>query len=103
MKIQPLADTVIIEPEEVERKTATGIILPEGQKDTPEIGKVISVGPGRIEKSEKGMADLTIFIRFPMDVKKGDRVVYKKWAGNTVKIEGKEYVLVSLENILAIL
>lgn len=94
MKITPLFDNVLIEPEEAEEKTASGIILPDTAKEKPQIGKVIAVGSGKV--GPKGDTH-------PMVVKIGDRVMYKKWGGNEVKLEGKEYTLVGQEDILAIL
>jgi chaperonin GroES len=93
MKITPLFDIVLIESQEAESKTASGIILPDSAKEKPQTGKVIAVGKGKVTpKGEKQ----------EMVVKVGDIVMYKKWGGNEVKVEGKEMTLVSQDDILAI-
>lgn len=93
MNIQPLFDNVLIEPEEAEERTASGILLPDTAKEKPQTGKVVAVGSGKVgPKGDK----------HPMVVKVGDVVLYKKWGGNEVKIEGKEYTLVSQEDVLAV-
>lgn len=93
MKITPLFDNVLIEPLEAEEKTASGIILPDSAKEKPQMGKVIAIGKGKV--GPKGDTH-------PMVVKVGDKVMYKKWGGNEVKIDGKDMMLVSQEDILAI-
>lgn len=95
MKIKPLADRVVLEPISIEEKTKTGIVLPEtAEKEKPEQGKVIAVGPGRL--GLKGQ-------RLPMSVKKGDIVLFTKYGPSEVKINGKEYLIAREEDILAIL
>lgn len=94
MKITPLFDNVLIEPQEAEEKTASGILLPDSAKEKPQMGTVVAVGKGKI--GPKGDVH-------PMAVKVGDKVMYKKWGGNEVKVEGKEMTLVSQEDILAVL
>jgi len=94
MKVTPLFDNVLVEPVAAEEKTASGIILPDTAKEKPQIGIVRAVGNGK--KGPKGDVH-------EMAVKVGDKVMYKKWGGNEVKIEGKEYTLVSQEDVLAIL
>jgi len=95
MKIKPLADRVVLEPISVEEKTKAGIVLPEtAEKEKPEQGKVIAVGPGRL--GLKGQ-------RIPMSVKKGDIVLFTKYGPSEVKINGKEYLIAREEDILAIL
>ncbi len=90
MGIKPLADRVLIEPIAKEDKTESGIILPEtADKEKPEQGKVVAVGPGRPNK--------------PMAVKKGDVVLFTKYAPNEIKIDNKEYLIAREEDILAIL
>lgn len=93
MKVTPLFDNVLIEPLEAEEKTASGIILPDSAKEKPQQGKVVAVGKGKM--GPKG--DL-----HPMVVKVGDVVMYKKWGGNEVKVNGKDMMLVSQEDILGI-
>ncbi|MCD6290380.1 MAG: co-chaperone GroES [Anaerolineae bacterium] len=94
VKLRPLGDRVVVEPIEEEERTAGGIILPETAKEKPQQGKVIAVGPGARDDSGK---------RIPMDVKTGDRVIYAKYAGTEVKLDGDHKVLVLRESdILAI-
>lgn len=93
MKIIPLFDNVLIEPVEAEEKTASGIILPDTAKEKPQQGKVVAIGKGKV--GPKGDVH-------PMEVKVGDTVMYKKWGGNEVKLDGKDMILVSQEDILGI-
>lgn len=93
MKIQPLSDQVLIEPAEGEEKTPSGIVLPDTAKEKPQKGTVKTLGTGG--KDEKGNE-----IKFPFKV--GDMVMYKKWGGSEVKINGKEMLIVKLEDVLAI-
>ena len=92
MKIKPLLDNILIQPL-AEKKTPSGIVIPETAKEKPQEGKVVAVGPGKIEDGEL----------VKPEVKKGDKVIYKKWGGNEVKSEGKEYLIVKFEDILAVL
>jgi len=92
-KIKPVLDYILIEPSEKEEKTVSGIVIPDTAKEKPQEGTVVAVGPGRFTESGQMIK--------PM-VKKGDKVLYKKWGGNEVKIEGKEYLFVKEEDILAI-
>lgn len=95
MKLKPLRDHVILEPVTAEEKTKGGIVLPETvDKERPEQGKVVAVGPGRINL--KGQ-------RVPMEIKKGDIVLFSKYGPNEVKVDGKEYLVAKEEDILAIL
>jgi chaperonin GroES len=90
MNIKPLADRVLIEPISTEEKTKSGIILPEtADKEKPEQGRVVAVGPGRPNK--------------PISVKKGDVVLFTKYGPNEIKIDNKEYLIAKEEDILAIL
>lgn len=93
MNIQPLFDNVLIEPLEAESKTVSGILLPDNAKEKPQMGKVIAAGSGKV--GPKGETH-------PMVVKVGDTVMYEKWGGNDVKIEGKEMTIVSQDKILAV-
>lgn len=94
MNVQPLFDQVLIDPLEGEEKTASGIVLPDSAKEKPQKGIIKALGTGG--KDEKGN-----IINFPFKV--GDKVMYKKWGGAEVKIEGKEMLIVKLEDVLAIL
>ncbi|KKP69111.1 co-chaperone GroES [candidate division CPR3 bacterium GWF2_35_18] len=93
MKIQPLHDQILIEPASGEEKTASGILLPDSAKEKPQKGTVKVLGTGG--KDEKGNE-----IKFPFKV--GDTVMYKKWGGSEVKVDGKEMLIVKLEDVLAI-
>jgi chaperonin GroES len=92
MKVKPLADNILIQPL-AEKKTPSGIVIPETAKEKPQEGKVVAVGPGRYEGGEL----------IKPGVKKEEKVIYKKWGGNEIKVEGKEYLLVKAEDILAVL
>ncbi|HPD46434.1 MAG TPA: co-chaperone GroES [Anaerohalosphaeraceae bacterium] len=94
MKIRPLADRVIVQRVEAESVTAGGIVLPDSAKEKPQRGKVVSVGEGKIlEDGSIGK----------MQVKKGDQVLFSSYAGTEVKIDGKEYLIMSESDIMAIL
>ena len=93
MKFRPLHDRVLVESLESEEKTAGGIIIPDTAKEKPQEGKVIAVGPGA--KTEDGKI-------IPMDVKIGDRVLFGKWSGTEVKIDGKEYSIMKESDIMGV-
>lgn len=93
MNIQPLFDNVLIEPAEGEDKLPSGIVLPDSAKDKPQMGFIRAVGTGGID--EKGNT-------VKMVVKVGQKVMYKKWGGNEVKVNGKEWMIVEQKDILAI-
>jgi chaperonin GroES len=93
MNIKPLFDNVLVKPLEAEEKTASGIILPDTAKEKPQIGQVMAVGPGSL--NDKGK-------KVKMVVKAGDRVMYKKWGGNEVKVGSEEWTIVEQKDILAI-
>jgi chaperonin GroES len=93
MKIRPLQDRIIVQRIEEEEKTAGGIIIPDTAKEKPQIGKVIAVGNGR--KTEDGTV-------VPMDVKKGDKVLFSKYAGSEVKLDGDEFLIMKEDDILGI-
>jgi len=93
-QIKPLFDNVLIKPGKEEEKTASGIVLPDSAKEKPQIGTVMAVGPGIISKDGK---------KIPMMVKKGQKVVYKKWGGNEIKVQSEEWLLVEQKDILAII
>lgn len=93
MKLKPLADRIIIKPMAAEEKTRGGIIVPDTAKEKPVIGEVISVGPGK--RSEDGKL-------IPMEVKAGDKVLYGKYSGTEVTVEGEEYLIMRESDIFAI-
>jgi len=94
MKIRPLADKVLVQRLEAENKTAGGIVLPDTAKEKPQRGKIISVGQGRL------LDDGT---RQKMQVKKADMVLFTSYAGTEIKIDGKEYLIMSESDIMAVI
>lgn len=92
--VKPLFDNVLIKPLEEETKTPSGILLPETAKEKPQIGQIMAVGPGGVNDDGK---------KVPMVVKTGQKVMYKKWGGNEVKVNGEEWLLVEQKDILAII
>lgn len=95
MKIKPLSDHILIEPIKEEEKTKSGILLPEtAEKEKPEQGKVIAVGPGR--KTSTGKI-------IPPEVKVGNKVLFTKYGPNEIKVDNREYLIAREEDILAIL
>ena len=95
MNIKPLSDHILIEPIKKEEMTKTGILLPEtAEKERPEQGRVIAVGPGR--KTAAGKI-------IPLELKSGDKVLFTKYGPNEIKIENKEYLIAKEEDILAII
>ena len=91
--IKPLFDNVLIRPLDAETKTPSGIILPDSVKEKPQVGEIMAVGEGKITpKGEK----------MPIVVKVGQKVMYKKWGGNEIKVNGEEWTIVGQEDILAI-
>ncbi len=95
MKIKPLADNILIEPEKEEEKTESGIFLPDtAEKGRPEKGKVIAVGPGKKNREGKTI---------PLEVKKGDVVIFTKYGPNEIKVDKKEYLIAREDDILAII
>ena len=95
--IKPLFDYVLIKPLEAETKTASGILLPDSAKEKPQVGQVMAIGSGK-----KGCCDDKECECEKMLVKKGDKVLYKKWAGNEVKVDREEWLLVEQKDIMAI-
>ncbi len=92
-KLGPLGDRVVVKPIEREEMTKTGIVLPDTAKEKPQEGEILAAGPGRILDDGK---------REQMDVKKGQRVLYAKYAGTEFKVEGEDLLIVSQKDILAI-
>src|SRR3989304_8993688 len=92
-KITPLFDNVLIKPLEGEEKLPSGLVLPDTAKEKPQIGEVMAVGPGGTD--DKGN-------EVKMAVKVGQKVMYKKWGGNEVKVDGQEWMIVEQKDILAI-
>jgi chaperonin GroES len=94
MKIRPLHDHIIVKRVKEEEKTKGGIIIPDTAKEKPQEGKVVAVGKGKILKDGKVQ---------PLDVKKGDTVLFTKYAGNEVKIDGEEHLIIREEDILGVI
>ena len=93
MKIKPLHDRILVQRVEEENKTKGGIIIPDTAKEKPAEGKVVAVGSGRIGEDGK---------RLPLEVKAGDRVLFSKYGGTEVKVEGEEYLIMREDDILGI-
>ncbi len=93
MKIRPLHDRVIVKRLEEERKTASGIVIPDAATEKPDQGQVLSVGPGKRDENGKHVA---------LDVKVGDRVLFGKYAGQTVKVDGEELLVMREEDIMGV-
>jgi len=94
MKIRPLQDRVIVKRLEEEEKTRGGIIIPDTAKEKPQEGKVIAVGKGKVTEEGK---------LIPLDVKAGDRILFGKYSGTEVKIEGEEHLIMREEDILGVI
>lgn len=93
LQLKPLADRVVVKKLEAEEKTAGGIVLPDTAKEKPQQGEILAVGPGKFD--DKG-------VRQPMEVKVGDKVLFAKYSGTEVKIDGVEYLILAERDILAI-
>jgi chaperonin GroES len=94
MKINPLNDRVIVKRVEEEQKTAGGIIIPDTAKEKPQEGEVVAVGPGKRDDDGK---------RIALEVKEGDRILFGKYAGTEIKINGEEHIFMREDDILGIL
>lgn len=94
MKLQPLGDRVVVKPkDDDESKTPSGLVIPDTAKEKPQLGEVLAVGPGDFQDGE----------RIPMDLEKGDIVVYSKYGGTEVKYEGEDYLILSSRDVLAVI
>jgi chaperonin GroES len=93
MNLKPLADRLVVEPSEQEEVTSGGIYLPETAKEKPQQGTVIAAGPGRVDEDGK---------RVTMEVKVGDRVLYAKYSGTEIKMDGKKVLILRESDILAV-
>ncbi len=89
MNIKPLADRVLVEPKEAETKTASGLYIPDTAKEKPQEGKIIAVGSGKKDE--------------PMELKAGDVVLYGKYSGTEINVDGKEYLMMRQSDVLAVL
>jgi chaperonin GroES len=93
MGYKPLGDRLLVKPKETEEKTKSGIVLPDSAKEKPQEGEVVAAGSGAID--EKGS-------KIPMEVKVGDAILYSKYAGTEVKIDGVEHLIIKESDVLAI-
>jgi chaperonin GroES len=94
MKIKPLGDRVLVLRIDEESKTSGGIIIPDTAKEKPQEGKVVAVGPGKVDESGK---------RIPLELKKNDRVLFGKYAGNEIQIDGVEHLIMREDDILGVI
>ncbi|MDH3606412.1 MAG: co-chaperone GroES [Acidimicrobiia bacterium] len=94
MKLQPLGDRIIVKPKEDDTSTTpSGLVIPDTAKEKPQLGDVLAVGPGDFQDGD----------RVPVDVKKGDVVVYSKYGGTEIKFEGQEFLILSSRDVLAVI
>ncbi len=93
MKLRPLGDRLVVEPLEAEEKTKGGIILPDTAKEKPQEGKVVAAGKGKLDENGKTVA---------MEVKVGDKILYGKYSGTEITVDGKEYMILREEDVLAV-
>ena len=91
--LKPLEDRIAVLPSEEEDTTASGLVIPDTAKEKPQEGKVMAVGPGRFEDGQ----------RIPMDVSVGQKVIYSKYGGTEVRVEGEEYLILSARDVLAVI
>jgi chaperonin GroES len=94
MKIRPLQDRILVKRVESEEKTKGGIIIPDSAKEKPQEGKVVAVGKGKLDDDGKHM---------PLDVKKGDKILFSKYAGTEVTIEGDEHLIIREDDVLGVI
>jgi len=94
MQLKPLGDRIVVEQLEAEAKTKGGIIIPDTAKEKPQEGKVIAIGKGRVDNNGK---------LIPMEVKVGDKVLYGKYAGTEITLDGNEYMILREEDVLAVI
>ncbi|MTD14341.1 co-chaperone GroES [Nakamurella sp. YIM 132087] len=92
VKIQPLEDKILVQANEAETTTASGIVIPDTAKEKPQEGTVLAVGPGRVDDNGN---------RVPLDVAEGDVVIYSKYGGTEVKYSGQDYLILSARDVLA--
>ena len=93
VSIKPLEDRIVVQAVEAETTTASGLVIPDTAKEKPQEGEVKAIGPGRIDDNGN---------RVPLDVKVGDKVIYGKWSGTEVKLDGKDHVILKEEDLFGI-
>ncbi len=91
--LKPLEDRVVVKASDGEEATASGIVIPDTAKERPQEGEVMAAGPGRFEDGQ----------RIPMEVQAGDKVIYSKYGGTEVKVQGEEYLILSARDVLAVI
>ena len=91
--LKPLEDRIAVHPSEEDGMTVSGIVIPDTAKEKPQEGEVMAVGPGRFEDG----------LRIPMDVSVGEKVIYSKYGGTEVEVEGEEYLILSARDVLAVI
>ncbi len=94
MNLQPLEDRIVVKPGESEEKTASGLVIPDTAKEKPQQGEVLAVGPGRFGDDNE---------RVPMDISVGDTVVYSKYGGTEITVEGEDVLVLNARDVLAII
>ena len=94
LKVTPLADRVVVKPLTREEVTKGGIVLPDTAKEKPQEGKIVAAGPGKMDDNGK---------RTPLNVKKGDKILFSKYAGTEIKIDGIEHIFMKEDDILGVL
>jgi chaperonin GroES len=94
-RLKPLEDRIVVKPSEGEETTSSGLVIPDTAKEKPQEGEVVAVGPGRF--NEDGDE------RIPLDISVGDTVIYSKYGGTEVKVDGEEYLILSGRDVLAVL
>jgi chaperonin GroES len=94
-KLQPLEDRIVVKPGEGEETTSSGLVIPDTAKEKPQEGTVVAAGPGRWNEDGDG--------RIALDVKVGDTVIYSKYGGTEIKVDGEEYLILSARDVLAVM
>jgi chaperonin GroES len=94
MNLQPLEDRIVVKPGESEEKTASGLVIPDTAKEKPQQGEVLAVGPGRFGDDND---------RIPMDISVGDTVVYSKYGGTEITVDGEDVLILNARDVLAII
>ena len=92
-KLKPLDDRIVVQASEGDQTTASGLVIPDTAKEKPQEGTVVAIGPGKFEDG----------VRVPLDVSVGDKVIYSKYGGTEVKVQGEEYLILSARDVLAII
>ena len=94
MNLKPLDDRIVVKPNEAEQTTASGLVIPDTAKEKPQEGEVIAVGPGARDEAGKVQ---------PLDLKKGDRILFGKWSGTEVKIDGADLLIMKESDVLGVI